>query len=66
MTTNVHPNAHAGFGTGTNEYYDRWVAYMRGPRALILLIWMIPGFAPRTQLIVFHMFAARYPRANRR
>lgn len=23
MTTNVHPNAHAGFATGTTEYYDR-------------------------------------------
>lgn len=23
MMTNVHPNAHAGFATGTNEYYDR-------------------------------------------
>lgn len=66
MTTNVHPNAHAGFATGTTEYYDRWVDLLLGPCALILLIWMIPGFAPRTRLIVFRMSAASYPRAKRR
>ncbi|KAG1877596.1 S-adenosyl-L-methionine-dependent methyltransferase [Suillus subalutaceus] len=66
MMTSVHPNAQAGFATGTSESYDRWVDYFPGPYSLILLIWMHLGFAPRIQPIVFRMFADRYPRAQRR
>lgn len=42
------------------------IGELLGPRALILLIWMILGFAPRTRLIVFRMFAASYQIASRR